>query len=166
MLKDSYDTPNKRKLQRKFFANITKKNFVGLCGSSPKGYLEVMNWKRFEKIYLFEKDKATYLLIKDTLSDYPNVQIINSNIRFDIKDAFYDFDFCTSIYNDDVDTIMYKIAKLDECSLTFCVRGKSAIITNLKMRGYFPEYNYISETYRNGGAPMMCYRILNLKNKE
>lgn len=167
MSKLNYDQPKKRELQKEFFKNITEENFVGLCGPTPKGYLEVINWRRFNKIYLFESNEITYLAVKDTLSEYPNVQVILGDIikRLDIKNAFYDFDFCKSIFNDEVDTVMHKIKKMNACSLTFCVRGKSAIITNAKMRQYFPKYNYISEVYKDG-APMICYKIFNPKNKE
>lgn len=166
MSKDNYELSGKRTTQKLIFADITNKTFVGLCGSTPMGYLEVINWKRFNKIYLIEKDIKVYLKVKDILGDtYPNVTIVHGDISdyLTYKDAFYDFDFCRTIAADNIDPMMYKLSKIKECSFTFCVRKIGTEATNRKMRRYFPKFNYISSSYRDG-APMICYRIFNVKD--
>lgn len=118
-------TNRARKLavQKEIYDNITKKTFVGLSGPNVIQYLDKINYKRFKRVTLYEKNKRVFTRISNLLGKkYPTVKVVNKDINLYLgrTKAFYDLDYCKSF--EDIRRYLPKICKIEEFSMTLSIR--------------------------------------------
>ena len=123
MLKETYNSYNKRRTRGFFFYHIhpEHKNLVGLCGPDIEYYLLVMNRIKVNNIDLYENNREVMFKQLSTIKNpIPNLvlhyeDILNAPYK---KNTIYDLDFCSSIIGKEEYIRKYK----DHFIFTFSVR--------------------------------------------
>lgn len=152
--------PRKRDTQSALLCNILEPNFVSFAGTSVDDLLRTINYRKFKKVTLFELKPDLYKKAVIDTSHISNVKVKFADIskHLNKKNTYYDFDFETTITNPNVVNILSKISKLNNFSMTFCVRKITIVKTNEILKSYFPMFRYEEVGYKDG-APMRMYRL-------
>lgn len=154
MIKPITDYTNRvRKLavQAQIYSTIKRKTFVGLCGPNVIEYLNKIDYKRFRRITLYETDILVFNKIVQKLGKkYPTVTVYNESINSHLgrTKAFYDLDYCRSLLS--YRTILTKISKIEEFSVTFAVRPISEEATLKLFRSYIGHDAFRHYSYKDG----------------
>lgn len=156
----NYTKRLKKKItQKEVYKNISKQTFVGLCGPNVIQYLNKIDYKRFRRITLYEENYYIYRRIVQTLGcDYPTVKILNKNINNHLGriKAFYDLDYCKTLL--DTRKFLDKISKIEEFSITFCLRNCSVQTTLRIFSSHLKHQHFRHWIYRDG-SPMITILV-------